>query len=830
MSSISDIYPETGWPDDYATITGTIFTNDGVTPVTGINVVVRNVADPWRDCNSMLSGAFSQGMVGPDGRFHFHGLKPGDEYVVYVDAIVAGGFSTPRPVPFPGPEEYWNGASENADPDVDPICAFETISATPGSPFRADVIMNFGLFLEDDAFIEAPLPFSFPFCGGTWNRVFVGSNGYLTFGSGDVDFSPTLGDFRDGIPRIAPFWTDLNPVLGGSITVAEQPDAWTVQYANIPDFSGVGANSFSVTLRPSGAFDVLYGNMTALNGLAGRTEGGGVPDPGELDLSGVPPPIGTGSGTVYELFDAGDNDLSGLTLQYGLCAPFEFVFDRAEPGVPYASTGGGGATKGSLLTIDPTTGAGTMVGRTGRERVPGLAISSAHDIWGSSGGGASQLLHISASDAVTQVVATIRNAATGQPLPFVDAIAFDSSDVLYAIDVTNTLWTVDTSSGLAARIGFTGLAPEPFLAGLGFDPTSGRLYASTGGFGGTDAIYEIDPLTGAATLVGNTGLGSGAIPDIAFNDNGALFASKMIEGAPTFIRVDTETAAGTVIGVIGFPSVSGLAWSAHDVIEAILDIRPGECPNEFDVRCFRSDGNKPGGLLPLAVVGTATFDARAIDATSVRLEGVAPVRSKLKDAAAPPGGAGDDDDDDGDRRRDDDDDHHGRRGNDDDDDDGGSAECPCTDRRKDGRKDMVFHFRNRDIAAVIEPGRPGEERALTLTGLLADGTPFQASDCVRFVGHSHRDTAAPSGPRLGVPYPNPFNPVTRIDYELPETARVTLSVHDVEGRLVDVLVSGDQTAGRHVVEWDGSRRASGIYFFRLVAGDRTETRKMILLK
>jgi hypothetical protein len=828
-ASVSDLYPGEGWSDQFGSIEGTVYRNNGVTPVTGVNVIVRNVADPWDDCISMLSGAFSQGLAGPDGRFRFNGLTPGAQYVVYVDVIVAGGFSTPQAIPLPGPEEYWNGADENGNPDIDPACEFEMITAEAGARSNADIVLNFGLILGDDDFVEVRLPFPFVFCKREWTRVFVGSNGYLTFGRGDVDFSPSLSDFLDGAARIAPLWTDLNPVRGGSITVTERPDSWKVQYTNIPDFSGAGVNTFSVTLRLDGTFAIEYGNMTAKDGLAGRTEGGGVPDPGETDLGAAPQPIAAGAGTVYEIF-SGDNDLANAQIEYGSCSPFVFVFGPAEPGVLYASTGAGGATRGSLLAIDPATGAGTLVGRTGRERVPGLAITSTRALWGSSGGGASQLLRVSASDAVTQVVGTIRNAATGQSLPFVDALAFDGSDALYGIDVTNNLWKIDTSTALAARIGFTGVSPDPFLVGLAFDPTTGRLYASTGGFGGADAIYEVDPATGAASLIGSTGLGNGAIPDIAFTERGVLFAAKSIGGTSMLITIDTDSASGRPIGPIGFQSVSGLAWSVHDTIETVLDIRPGKCPNTLDLRCIDANQHEK---LPVAVVGTKDFDPRRIDVTSVRLEGVAPVRSKVVDVTSPPGSRGEDDDDDdgSDDRRGGDDDDDDRDHDRDDDDGDGDRGCPCTEKRKDGRKDVLFYFRSAEVAAALQPAVAGDQRTLTLVGYLEDGRPFRASDCLRLVGRDHDVALTPgSPPRLGVAYPNPFNPVTRIEYELPGRTFVTLSVFDAAGRLVDVLVSGAESAGRHSVEWNARSRASGIYFYRLAAGGRTETRKMILLK
>jgi hypothetical protein len=84
--------------------------------------------------------------------------------------------------------------------------------------------------------------------------------------------------------------------------------------------------------------------------------------------------------------------------------------------------------------------------------------------------------------------------------------------------------------------------------------------------------------------------------------------------------------------------------------------------------------------------------------------------------------------------------------------------------------------------------------------------------------------------------PNPFNPATIIRYDLPRDARVTLRVYDVSGRVVRVLRGGAaEPAGRHEATWDGRSdagraAASGVYFYRLEAGDYTETKRMVLLR
>lgn len=79
-------------------------------------------------------------------------------------------------------------------------------------------------------------------------------------------------------------------------------------------------------------------------------------------------------------------------------------------------------------------------------------------------------------------------------------------------------------------------------------------------------------------------------------------------------------------------------------------------------------------------------------------------------------------------------------------------------------------------------------------------------------------------------YPNPFNPVSTIAFALPESRRVTLVVYDVLGRRIDTLVDRKMEAGRYEVTWDASRLPSGVYLYRITAGDFVQVKQMILIK
>ncbi len=99
-------------------------------------------------------------------------------------------------------------------------------------------------------------------------------------------------------------------------------------------------------------------------------------------------------------------------------------------------------------------------------------------------------------------------------------------------------------------------------------------------------------------------------------------------------------------------------------------------------------------------------------------------------------------------------------------------------------------------------------------------------------------TAVDNQPNSGLPisyslsqnYPNPFNPTTTINFALPKSGNVSLVVYDILGREVAHLVNGEMQAGYHSVEFNANNLASGIYFYRLKAGNFVNVKKLMLLK
>lgn len=84
-------------------------------------------------------------------------------------------------------------------------------------------------------------------------------------------------------------------------------------------------------------------------------------------------------------------------------------------------------------------------------------------------------------------------------------------------------------------------------------------------------------------------------------------------------------------------------------------------------------------------------------------------------------------------------------------------------------------------------------------------------------------------------FPNPFNPKTTISFALGNNEQVNLAVYDISGRLVKTLVDSKMVAGDHEVVWNGKdsngqRVASGVYLYKMTAGDFSSTDKMLMLK
>ncbi|HEU5135747.1 MAG TPA: hypothetical protein VFU13_11430 [Steroidobacteraceae bacterium] len=290
VMSVSRLYPEPGYFATTASVAGNILGPNGTTRLSGVNVIARNVANPFLDAVSALSGDFTDA-VDPTvsavvGTYRFTGLTPGAQYAVFVDEILEGGFSTP-PRLLPGPEEFHSGAAESNN---DAPGTFTAVMAAAGATSAGvNVIFNVPqpgqpLPVGDDGFVELFPPFPIDFCGQRFTSLFVNGNGNVTFGRSDGAFSETTLAHLNGPPRIAALWDDLNAGAAGTVTFDQSADSFVVRWDGVPEFPSVGSNTFSITINrknllgdvlgaAGNPFSIAYGTLSAADGLAGYSCG-----------------------------------------------------------------------------------------------------------------------------------------------------------------------------------------------------------------------------------------------------------------------------------------------------------------------------------------------------------------------------------------------------------------------------------------------------------------------------------------------------------------------------------------------------------------------------
>jgi hypothetical protein len=126
----------------------------------------------------------------------------------------------------------------------------------------------------------------------------------------------------------------------------------------------------------------------------------------------------------------------------------------------------------------------------------------------------------------------------------------------------------------------------------------------------------------------------------------------------------------------------------------------------------------------------------------------------------------------------------------------------------------------------------GDGTNYTLVGCVINGTVYGDTTLTHI---SNQSSKIPDKYFLYQNYPNPFNPTTIIKFEIPsdvkrEMSNVRLIIFDITGREITTLVNEQLNPGTYEVTFDGSNLPSGIYFYKLTAGDFTDTKKLVLIK
>lgn len=180
---------------------------------------------------------------------------------------------------------------------------------------------------------------------------------------------------------------------------------------------------------------------------------------------------------------------------------------------------------------------------------------------------------------------------------------------------------------------------------------------------------------------------AGELPTLWMVDVG-FFVQYLVDNSCSyagFLGVETRDGANRNYG--HFKLMIDYVWKP--VHEVAVDIKPGACPNPFNV--------KSRGVLPVAILGAEDFDVTSIDVASIRLAGVGAIRSSFEDVAAPVS-----------------------NGN----------ECECSTGGPDGFGDLILKFETQKVTEAIGEVNNGDELMLELRGKLLDETRIKGSDCI----------------------------------------------------------------------------------------------------
>lgn len=421
----------------------------------------------------------------------------------------------------------------------------------------------------------------------------------------------------------------------------------------------------------------------------------------------------------------------------------------------------------------------------------------------------------------------------------IESMAFNPwTGVLYAADA-NSLGTINLQTGHYTDIGEFGYG-EGWMAngeyrtrglldadGLAFDALNGDLWASSRKTGEPDLLFKINPATGAhvpeafgpgkdfISILTNDGLND--IDDIAIDPtNGKLYAINNEGGTQSrLVTIDKQTGWITEIRDLPIGNIEGLDFfgdgtlyaTAGEGDEAIVIIDKATLTTQIvtsigtggnrdyeAIACLTSpannlrvtvfedvnnDGQQNGVEVPLVGVDVQLY--RDVDGDGLVSADDPMVQTGLSDS---------------------------------------NGEVTFSTAAK-GK--FVYRMAGGFVRGVgIQTGANVEGFGLLSRSYMAIGasTSTGADD----------EPEVPAEYQLYRNYPNPFNPATTISFDLPQTERVTLTVFDVLGRQVAVLMDGVTEAGHHEVRFDGRRLASGTYVYRMATPTRTMTRSMVLVK
>ena len=423
---------------------------------------------------------------------------------------------------------------------------------------------------------------------------------------------------------------------------------------------------------------------------------------------------------------------------------------------------------------------------------------------------------------------TIINIAPFNWIQFPGAGAFGSDpNVLYGIYET-LLYSIDPTTGAHTLLGDLGTGTG--FTGLSWDPVTGRFYGTTSACAGS-SLYIVDVNTVTATFVGNIA-GQDCVIAVGFAPDGTLYGYDIV--LDQGIRIDKNTGVATVLGPIGFDANFGQGMDYDPNMGTMYLSAFNNATFQAELRSFNTATGSTTFLGKIGAPGVLTqFGYAGIVQDA---GGGCQISLHAPEYVAP----------------------------------GGTVNFDLwLKHNRDATVHRSFFVRIEDKDGTVYASKntsprtiryldevsvdggirvpqglsPGKYRLVAGIEGMVQGTAsthvtFEVSD--RILRADEANVAAVDAPltvttvpteyALAQNYPNPFNPQTQIAYALPEGSFVTLKVYNMLGQEVESLVSAYQEAGRHQVTFDASALSAGVYLYVIEAGDFTATKRLTLLK
>lgn len=638
---ISWLYPEESFAANTGTIQGRVRRRTGA-PVLGANVVVAAVE---RDADGNLTevpgeqvGVVSDFLITDDGSYQVPGLPPGS-YVVFIEPLDPGfteGSSVgPYEIRFTGfPKDYYNGTGESGTSEDDPtakvvveVTAGEVIS---GIDLQTNEEVNQLSLLEDDdeMIFEFPQGFSFPFFGTTYTEVVVNSDGNLTFGIGDSQTGVSRSErrFLTGPPRIALFFSDLDPSEGGEIRAEAGEGSLSFIWDGVPEFTLAGTrpeNDFSVTLYSNGDILLDYGKVDVIpdpddiQAIVGITAGSGA-TARSVDFSEEPVSYEFGTSGLYQVFPEDDFDLSGRQVLFA--APGRellFPFYRGDPNdfSGFAITNDSRtdavmavevfSNQGDpLFSLSPSVrqvGAGQQLARLGREFFE-VRLDARREGW----------MRIRSSTPELAGFFLYGNGLTGPSTKMDGAVAFSTgSRLLYFTRIFEGPGAFPSgSSDQTARTTLALANPTDQQADVRL-----TLYGSDGApleGPASSSIAGHSRLVGSITdLFGSLGSVSHGHVRVEVTEGPGVVGFQLIELGDTVLGLNsTETGEARRLYSAQLASGEGTG-DAGGYFTSIKLINSGDRETEVQLAAFLSDGNRLGRSYQLRLAPQESFQGNA---------------------------------------------------------------------------------------------------------------------------------------------------------------------------------------------------------------------------